>query len=85
MDRFLITENRERRIGCGAPIDPKPLDDLNIDMSEQYKPSHVDKPFERQPLDDIGLCAEERRLASNTSTDEFYERYTRKNTNNDKI
>ena len=63
MDRFLITENNERKIGYSTTI------------TEQYKPVNVDKPFQRQPLDDNRLCAEELRLASNVSDWEFRERY----------
>ena len=54
-------------------------------ITEQYKPAHVAKPFERQPLDTHGLCRAERDLASNVSDDEFRERYIRRNANNDKI
>ena len=64
MDRFLITENNERKIGYSTTI------------TEQYRPASVDKPFERRPLDGLGLCAEERRLASNISDWEFRERYS---------
>ena len=54
-------------------------------ITEQYKPAHVDKPFERQPLDDMGLCKAERMLASNVSESEFRERYQGRLFNNDKI